>query len=215
MLFNISIKAGRRRARPRGAICAETNKNRRIVPEGGRAVDRRIQKTRNAIYQAFCGLLNKKSYARITIQEILDAADVGRSTFYSHFESKEDLLQEVCTRLFEHVFRSAPEPRGKADRAMTEKLFRHIFGHLRQDGKMLMGVFDSEAQGLFMKYFRGYMEELTDRYLPLPGGLDPELYRNHVCVSFVGAVQWWFREGCRSSDGEMARQFVSLLPPWD
>ena len=132
-------------------------------------MDRRIQKTRNAIYQAFCGLLDRKDYSQITIQEIIDAANVGRSTFYAHYESKEELLQEVCTRLFEHFFRYTPEPRGdggKADRALAEHLFRHVFGHFAKEGKMLMGVLDSEGQGLFMRVFRGYMDELTERYLP-------------------------------------------------
>ena len=49
--------------------------------------DRRITKTRKAIYQAFLHLLNEKDYDIITVQEIIDRADVGRSTFYSHYES--------------------------------------------------------------------------------------------------------------------------------
>ena len=56
--------------------------------------DRRITKTRKAIYQAFLHLLNQKDYESITVQEIIDLADVGRSTFYSHYESKELLLDE-------------------------------------------------------------------------------------------------------------------------
>ena len=47
------------------------------------APDRRITKTRKAIYQAFLQLLNQKDYEAITVQEIIDLADVGRSTFYS------------------------------------------------------------------------------------------------------------------------------------
>ena len=58
--------------------------------------DRRITKTRKAIYAAFLQLLNQKDYESITVQEIIDLADVGRSTFYSHYESKELLLDELC-----------------------------------------------------------------------------------------------------------------------
>ena len=46
------------------------------------AQDRRITKTRKAIYSAFLQLLNQKGYETITVQEIIDLADVGRSTFY-------------------------------------------------------------------------------------------------------------------------------------
>ena len=58
--------------------------------------DRRITKTRKAIYTAFLQLLNQEDYESITVQEIIDLADVGRSTFYSHYESKELLLDELC-----------------------------------------------------------------------------------------------------------------------
>ena len=65
--------------------------------------DRRITKTRKAIYTAFLQLLNQKSFETITVQEIIDLADVGRSTFYSHYESKEILLDELCRYLFHHL----------------------------------------------------------------------------------------------------------------
>lgn len=68
------------------------------------AQDRRITKTRKAIYNAFLQLLNLKDYETITVQEIIDLADVGRSTFYSHYESKELLLDELCQKLFHHLF---------------------------------------------------------------------------------------------------------------
>ena len=68
------------------------------------AMDRRVKKSRAAIYQAFISLLHQKSYESITVQEIIDLADVGRSTFYAHFETKEALLEEVCQDLFQHTF---------------------------------------------------------------------------------------------------------------
>ena len=67
-------------------------------------MDRRQKKTRQAVYDAFTRLLEKKSYSSITVQEIIDEADIGRSTFYAHFETKDELLRALCTEIFEHVF---------------------------------------------------------------------------------------------------------------
>ena len=54
--------------------------------------DRRILRTRDALGDAMMALLHEKSFDRITVQDVLDRAGVGRATFYAHYRDKHDLF---------------------------------------------------------------------------------------------------------------------------
>src|SRR6266446_9618264 len=58
-----------------------------------KAIDRRIPRTMAMLQQALNSLILKKGYEAITIKDICDAANVGRSTFYAHFKNKDDLMR--------------------------------------------------------------------------------------------------------------------------
>jgi AcrR family transcriptional regulator len=66
-----------------------------------KVVDRRVQRTRKFLQGALTELVAEKDYDTITVQEILDRADVGRSTFYTHYRDKDDLLHSILERLDE------------------------------------------------------------------------------------------------------------------
>ncbi len=98
-------------------------------------VDRRVRRTQQAIVQALIELLFEKRYDAITIQNLLDRADVGRSTFYSHYRGKDDLL----LRSFEHMLESLDQgmqhdgsDTGRV--APVRELFQHVgeFKHIQQ-----------------------------------------------------------------------------------
>src|SRR5262245_53483333 len=55
--------------------------------------DRRVQRTKTSLHDALIGLAIEKPYPSIAVKEILDRANVGRSTFYTHFRDKDDLLE--------------------------------------------------------------------------------------------------------------------------
>ena len=107
-------------------------------------MDRRQQKTREAIFHAFSTLLEKKSYNHITVQEILDTANIGRSTFYAHFETKDELLNAVCKELFGHIIDSAMDKTHihglYSNEEMPQSVFCHLLQHLQENDNNILSI---------------------------------------------------------------------------
>ena len=66
-------------------------------------MDRRVQRTRDVLHQALISLMIQKGYEIITVQDIIDEANVGRSTFYAHYTSKGDLLMSGLKNLSKNL----------------------------------------------------------------------------------------------------------------
>lgn len=66
-------------------------------------MDKRRQRTREAIETAFVELINERGYAKTTVQDILERSGVGRATFYAQFHSKDDLLEAQVCALCDHA----------------------------------------------------------------------------------------------------------------
>lgn len=94
-------------------------------------MDRRQKKTRDAIFFAFGELLGRKRYENITVQEIIDTANICRSTFYTHFETKDMLLRELCADIFDHIFEGGICDYDAGSKTLEEKL-SHILWHLKK-----------------------------------------------------------------------------------
>jgi AcrR family transcriptional regulator len=59
---------------------------------GTKVIDRRVQRTRDLLHRALMSLIREKGFEALSVQDIIDRANVGRATFYAHFDNKEDLL---------------------------------------------------------------------------------------------------------------------------
>src|SRR5215813_11478734 len=107
-----------------------------------RGNDRRIQKTLGFLHEALGALIREKPYDEIVLKEILDRANVGRSTFYTHFRDKDELLASGIQQML-GIFHAADLPAsGKKDERIIRfslPVFEHIHGH-RQAGAAGMGT---------------------------------------------------------------------------
>ena len=128
-------------------------------------MDRRQQKTRAAIFSAFSTLLTEKSYSRITVREIIDTANVGRTTFYAHFETKDDLLKALCEELFGHIIDSAMDCTHThglySQGAAPESVFCHLLQHLQENDNNILGLLSGESRDIFLRYFKDSLNDLV------------------------------------------------------
>lgn len=185
-------------------------------------MDRRQQKTREAIFDAFGTLLSIKSFSKITVQDIIDKANIGRTTFYDHFETKDYLLKEMCADLFAHVFSDTLNAESTHDFSMKTgnpyTMITHILYHLLDNKRNILGILTSESGELFLGFFKQYLNEfMAARMLD---GMDLSTKKipndflvNHISNSFVGMVQWWIKNGLRQSPEELAEYFMLVIAP--
>lgn len=173
-------------------------------------MDRRQQKTRKAIFGAFRTLLEKKRYDHITVQEIIDEADVGRSTFYAHFETKDSLLSEMCGDLFHHIFENDPDPWTGGDSGLEKKLY-HMLWHIKDSKNDISGILLSDSGEILMRYFKAHLLTMFDMHIDeFKTDVPKDFLLNHLVGSFAEAIMWWIREGMKTAPEETAGYFVTL-----
>ncbi|MBQ3135698.1 MAG: TetR/AcrR family transcriptional regulator [Oscillospiraceae bacterium] len=168
-------------------------------------MDRRQRKTRRAIFDAFTDLLSRKEFGQITVEEIIRRADVGRATFYAHFETKDFLLKELCQELFCHIIDAAcgqEEHHHIFECDTPAPVFLHLFSHLQKNDNHLLTLLSGENNELFLRYFKTELRRLAERQLPqFEAQKDPRLPRDflveHIAATFIETVRWWVKDGMR------------------
>ena len=179
-------------------------------------MDRRQQKTRSAIFQAFNKLLEEKHFNNITVQEILDEANIGRSTFYSHFETKDALLKEMCTDIFDHIFSHELHSETSHDFSASKNGLRekitHLLYHLKDNRGNVLGVLSGESGELFMRYFKEYLMTMFEQYPDcIKRDVPKEFALNHLVGSLGEAVKWWLSTGMKMSPEDVSANYMKLI----
>ena len=182
-------------------------------------MDRRQRKTREAIFNAFIELLSKKDFSNITVGEIIEKADVGRATFYAHFETKDFLQKELCEELFCHIFDSLKknnEHRHIFDCDAPDSVFLHLFQHIEKNDNNILLLLSGRNNEIFLRYFKENLHKLVESQLK---NLDLQKYEdlpksfiiNHISAVFVETVRWWVDNGMKESPETINSYFLKSL----
>ncbi len=183
-------------------------------------MDRRQKKTRESIFKSFITLLSKKHYNQITVGEIIEYANVGRATFYAHFETKDFLLKSLCEELFGHIFERANEQNLQHgylfDCNETGSVFLHLFQHLQKNDNNILKLLSCQNNELFLGYFKSNLMKLIkkEEYLfnsAKSREVPENFWINHVCATFVETTRWWVENGMKESPEMLTGYFTNVL----
>ena len=170
--------------------------------------DRRILRTRNLLGDALVALLQKRKFDEITVQDVLDRAGVGRSTFYVHYRDKNDLFLsdvedffELCSSLL------------KKHNAPPERLLpvHEIFAHIREMREFYLAVVRSGMMTDVQALGRGVFARSIEERLRAAGVKLEPLQRSAkayaLAGSFFSLLDWWLDKGMKIDPEEMDRLF--------
>lgn len=177
--------------------------------------DRRVQRTRKMLQDALFALILEKGYEAVTVQDIIDRANVGRSTFYAHFLDKQELFlsgfEEL--RVFLAGQRAAAAPNARRF-SFSRGMFEHVQSHLplyralvgKQSGAVVVRHMQQIITGLVR-------DELTTL---APGDASPipyEIVVQYTVSAFMGLLIWWADHETPYPAAQMDAIFQQLTLP--
>ena len=179
-------------------------------------MDRRQQKTKLAIHTAMTNLLKKKKFEVLTVQDIIDEANIGRSTFYSHFETKEQLLEEICNEMFSHVFAHDLTPEKSHDFSKNHKTIKdrltHILYHIKDHKSNIKAIMNGETEKLFTKYFCDYLaQDFSDDIWKIKIEVPQDFKMQFFTGSFISTIKWWIQSDMKSTPEETVDYFLKMI----
>jgi AcrR family transcriptional regulator len=159
-----------------------------------RPIDRRVARTTKTLHHALISLILKKNYEAITIQEICDAANVGRSTFYAHYTSKDDLHQHGIESLRKVLTdRQSDAPIDEGDRGRSLSFSRTLFEHARDRKDLFRALAGSRggAVALAASVFAALLPTWCATSLPRPPTRIPaKACRESLSFNLSLALAW-------------------------
>jgi AcrR family transcriptional regulator len=185
----------------------------------GHPIDRRVQRTKALLHGALVALIHEKPYDGLVVKEILARANVGRSTFYSHFRDKEELLSAGLCEMLRKCAASGGRPsdtRAEHVLRFSMPLLQHIdsfragtaaAGDRTRQGvvheRLRAALTDWLVQELLCTCRRGWAED----QIPVA------LLAEQVASTFVLVLSRWLESETRSSASSANSQFLALSLP--
>jgi AcrR family transcriptional regulator len=166
--------------------------------------DRRVEKTRTALLEALLELIVEKGYEQTTVQDVLDRANVGRATFYTHYFNKKDLLLRRMS-----VFRLDVAPADGDRRRMPD--VTRIFEHVASQRDLYLAMRGTEGLDAALAVARADLTESFEKLFRAARSNGDDREVHFFARFFTGALllvmTTWLDEGMPDSPAMMSRRF--------
>lgn len=177
-------------------------------------VDRRTQRTRRALRDALLSLLVERSWDELSVQDICTRADIGRSTFYLHFPSKEELLSGSLDDLRE-ALNAAADVGTKAKAAPPLAFVRKLIEHLYEQRRLCRSIFGRRSAYTVQMRFREMVGKLVADNL---GALTPASWKREAAVRYLAGalvemLAWWIDSQPTRPIDEIEQFYLKLAEP--
>ena len=173
--------------------------------------DRRVSRTVQALRSSLFELVQEKHYDSITVQDIIDRANVGRSTFYTHFRDKEDLFvgdwKNFLSMIAEHI-----DLRHEGRIAPVAGLMTHLKDvHPYYRALVRSGKVDRRfSQG------KEFLAEKIEEKITASGqqlSVPPAIVAHYLALQIFGLLKWWLDHNMPYTPEEMDKMFHTLVAP--
>jgi AcrR family transcriptional regulator len=178
--------------------------------------DRRSQRTYRLVSSAFAELLVEKPYEEILVQDILDRADIGRTTFYAHYFDKEDVLNSMVEEQLERFTHQFAHATARQRVMPSLELFEHIYHsphqHLRalmrgRAGEPLWEALQTALCQAIEPALSTLCAEKRSPSIPLP------VVSQYLAGAFFTLLKWWVAADMPYPPEQMEHIFQQLALP--
>ena len=179
--------------------------------------DRRTRKTRQILRDALLTLLKEKRYDDISVQDIIERADVARSTFYVHYLDKDDLLTGRHGIFAENLGQQMmAHTRDQGAAAFSSRIW---FYHIQAQSDILKVIAKDSAMELAMKTLRGIIYNSVQRGMEAHTQIDSDsnvplpLMMDYLADTLMTLIKWWVKDGMKKTPEQMDAMFQQLVMP--
>ena len=180
------------------------------------AIDRRVVRTRHALYAALVRLIRDRDYETISVEQILQEANVGRSTFYAHFTSKDDLLRASLERLKALLVATRDKHAAALDEGTADEVWdpsRALFEHVAEFTDIQLALAGGRGGAVLHDALNEVLADVLRKSLPAQtaDAVPRELAIRHIVATFNTILDWWARRQRHVEPAEADRIFKLLL----